>query len=200
MMIELKVWAILLSYAIPMIVSPGPGNTVLAAAGGKFGVRGTLAFWMGFETGNLVLCLLYGMGLSQLIQMHPVVYDLIKWGGTLYILYLAWCFFRASSPTGHHNLKPLSFFDGFAALSLNPKVHSMILVMYSQFLNPALPLGSQVLQIALVFVTVGLACHFLWIYGGKVLFSRIQSPRATQLMGMGFGVCMLAAAAMLFFS
>ena len=193
-MIALKIWGLILSFAIPMIISPGPGNTILAAAGGKFGVRGTLPFWMGFEAGNLVWCLVYGFGLSQLFKEHPLAYDFLKWGGTLYILYLAWCFFRSGSTSEQQDLKPLGFFDGFASLSLNPKVHSMILVMYSQFLNPALPLSAQVLQIALVFVLIGLACHFLWIYGGQLIFSRFRSERAARIQGVAFGLCMLLVA------
>ena len=193
-MIALKIWGLILSFAIPMIISPGPGNTILAAAGGKFWVRGTLPFWMGFEAGNLVWCLIYGFGLSQLFNEHPLAYDILKWGGTLYMLYLAWCFFQSGSMSERQDLQPLSFFDGFASLSLNPKVHSMILVMYSQFLNPALPLSAQVVQIALVFVLLGLGCHFLWIYGGQLIFRRFRSRRAAQIQGNLFGLCMLLVA------
>ncbi len=199
-MIALKIWGLILSFAIPMIVSPGPGNTILAAAGGKFGVKGTVPFWMGFEAGNLFWCLVYGFGLSQLFKEHPLAYELLKWGGTLYILYLAWCFFQSSSMSDPADLKPLGFADGFVSLSLNPKVHSMILVMFSQFLNPAAPLASQVVQMALAFVVVGLACHFLWIYAGQLIFSRIKTPRAMRAQGIGFGLCMIVVAAFVAFA
>ena len=33
-MIALSTWLLILAFAVPMIVSPGPGNTVLAASGG----------------------------------------------------------------------------------------------------------------------------------------------------------------------
>ena len=83
---------------------------------------------------------------------------------------------------------------GFVALSLNVKVHSMILVMFSQFLSPSLPLSSQVWQMTAVFLAVGLACHFFWIYGGQLLFSRLKTPRAMRIQGYVFGLCMLAVA------
>ena len=199
-MIELKVWGLLLSFAIPMVISPGPGNIILAAAGGKFGVKGTLSFWMGFEAGNLFWCLVYGFGLSQLFREHPLAYETLKWGSTLYILYLAWCFFRSSSVSEQTDLKPLSFLDGLAALSLNPKVHSMILVMFSRFLDPALPLFAQVVNITVIFIVICLLCHFVWVYGGHVLFSRIKSPRALRIQGIAFGICMVVVAASVAFS
>lgn len=194
-MIELKVWGLILSFAIPMIISPGPGNTILAAAGGSFGVKGTTPFWLGFELGNLVWCLVYGLGLSQVFLANPLAFELLKWGGTLYVLYLAWGFFRSSSMAEQQSLKPLSFMDGFVSLSLNPKVHSMILVMFSQFLDPAQPLAPQVAQISAAFVLVGFACHFLWIYGGQVLFSRLNSAWAVRAQGLVFGSCMVLVAA-----
>jgi len=194
-MITWEVWLLILGFSVPMIISPGPGNTVLAASGGRFGVRGSVPFWMGFETGNLVWCLVYGFGLSEVFSSHPQAYAALKWAGTLYVLYLAYGFFRSSSLSDQKDLRPLSFLDGFLSLSLNPKVHSMILVMFSQFLNPAIPLADQVVQMTAVFLIVGLACHFLWIYGGQVLFSRIKTERAMRMQGYVFGVCMLAVAA-----
>lgn len=47
---------------------------------------------------------------------------------------------------------------------------------------------------AVVFIVARLACHFVWIYGGQVPFSRAQSPRAIRLQGLAFGVCMLVVA------
>lgn len=194
-MIGLEAWALILTFSVPMIISPGPGNTMLAASGGKFGVRGSVPFWMGFEAGNLVWCLVYGFGLSQVFKGYPYVHTALKWAGTLYVLYLAYGFFRTSSLSAQKDLKPLSFMDGFLSLSFNPKVHSMILVLFSQFLNPSLSLAEQVVQMTTVFVIIGLSCHFMWIYGGQLIFSRMKSPRAIRLQGYSFGMCMLAVAA-----
>lgn len=193
-MIAWDVWVLLLGYSVPMIASPGPGNTILAASGGRFGVKSSVPFWMGFEAGNLLWCLVYGFSLTQVFEHYPIVYEVLKWGGTLYLLYLALGFFRASALADQQDLRPLGFVDGFVALSLNVKVHSMILVMFSQFLSPSLPLSSQVWQMTAVFLAVGLTCHFFWIYGGQLIFSRLKSPRAMRIQGYVFGLCMLAVA------
>lgn len=193
-MIAWDVWVLLLGYSLPMIASPGPGNTILAASGGRFGIKSSVPFWMGFEVGNLLWCLVYGFGLTQVFEHYPIAYEVLKWGGTLYLLYLALGFFRASALADQQDLLPLGFVDGFVALSLNVKVHSMILVMFSQFLSPSLPLSSQVWQMTAVFLVVGLACHFFWIYGGQLIFGRLKSPRAMRIQGYVFGLCMLAVA------
>ncbi|MFX7973146.1 hypothetical protein ABTK40_20310, partial [Acinetobacter baumannii] len=67
-MLAWELWAAFFGYAIPMVISPGPGNTLLATAGGRFGIRGSVPFWLGFEAANLVLCLIYGLGLGRVLH------------------------------------------------------------------------------------------------------------------------------------
>ncbi|MEW6342521.1 MAG: LysE family translocator [Paraburkholderia sp.] len=202
-MLGWDIWVLFFGYAVPMVISPGPGNTLLASSGGRFGVRGSLWFWAGFEDGNLVLCLLYGLGLGRGLQSHPGVHEALKWAGTAYLLYLAWSFLRSSAKpaaSGERVMKQLTFVDGFVAVLLNPKIHSMILVMFSQFLDPAKPIAMQVLQLTGGFLLVGLACHFPWIYGGKVILGRFTSERAVRIQGWVFGACMLLVAAYVVFA
>ena len=95
-MIGWESWIVFLGYAIPMIISPGPGNTLLATAGGRYGIKGSVPFWIGFEAGNLALCALYGFGLGGTLHEYPQLHTVLKWAGAAYLLYLAWGFFRAS--------------------------------------------------------------------------------------------------------
>lgn len=101
-MIGLESWVIFLGYAIPMIISPGPGNTLLATAGGRYGIKGSVPFWIGFEAGNLALCALYGLGLGGTLHEYPQLHTFLKWAGAAYLLYLAWGFFRESMTHDGH--------------------------------------------------------------------------------------------------
>lgn len=196
-MIAWELWIPFLGYAVPMVISPGPGNTVLATAGGRLGLAGSVPFWVGFEAGNIALCLVYGFGLAGALQDQPEAYQILKWAGVLYLLYLAWGFFRTSVGPADNNEKGaarLSFGDGFLLVALNPKIHSMILVMFSQFLDPSRQIFGQVLQITVVFLIVCIICHFPWIYGGQIILSRFQSDRAIRIQGWIFGICMVAVA------
>jgi Putative threonine efflux protein len=78
---------------------------------------------------------------------------------------------------------------------LNPKIHSMILVMFSQFLDPAHALPTQVVQFAVAFLLVCVACHFPWIVGGRVILRRFRSAYAMRIQGRVFGLCMILVAA-----
>lgn len=197
-MISWQIWGAFLGYIIPMVISPGPGNTLLAATGGRSGLWRSIPFWAGFEVGDLSLCLIYGFGLGHVLHTHPAFDQALKWAGTSYLLYLAWKFFHASTMPNAASNAPaseLNFRDGVVSVALNPKIHSMILVMFSQFLNPASPLPSQVVQFTFAFMVVSIICHFLWIHAGRVILGRFRSKQALRVQGWGFGVCMLAVAA-----
>lgn len=90
--------------------------------------------------------------------------------------------------------KRLGFIDGFICVIFNPKIHSMIAVMFAQFLAPDANLSSQVGQLSVAFVVLGLFCHFPWIYGGKVILGRFESPRALRIQAAVFGTSMLLVA------
>ena len=186
---------LVIGFAFPMIISPGPGNTLLAVAGGQFGVRRSVPFWAGFEAGNVLLCLVYGLGLSQLVSQHPLVHPVLKWAGVLYTLYLAWGFFRSAGLADPQPLRPLGAGDGFVSVMLNPKIHSMVLVMFSQFLDPARPTAPQVAWMTLLFAALSVACHGLWLVAGQLLFSRLRSRAAQRLQAWAFGGSMAAVAA-----
>ncbi|NVJ20891.1 LysE family translocator [Myxococcus sp. AM011] len=196
-MIPAEVWVMFLGYTVPMVFSPGPGNTVLATAGGRFGIRGSLPFWTGFEVANVALCLLYGLGLGRALQGVPPLHGILRWCSVVYLLYLAWGFFRASSTPAGAEKEPerLGFVEGLFTVALNPKIHSMILVMFSQFLNPEGGMLSQAAQLTAAFLVVCVACHFPWIYGGKLILGRFRSARALRIQGWTFGACMVAVAA-----
>lgn len=193
-MVSFQVWMLIVGFSVPMIISPGPGNTVLATAGGRFGVRGAAAFWLGFEAANFVLCLVYGFGLSRVLHEVPALAQLLKWAGIAYTLYLAYGFVKPSGSDKAADIPRLSAVDGFISVSLNPKIHSMIFVMFSQFLRPDLTLMAQVLQISPVFTLLCVACHFPWIYAGRLLFARFSSERSVRIQGYLFGGCMAAVA------
>ncbi len=193
-MVSPQVWMLIVGFSVPMIISPGPGNTILATAGGRFGVRGTIPFWFGFEAANLVWCLVYGFELSRVLHDVPAAAHVLKWIGIVYTLYLAYGFVKSSTGKKQASMPRLTALDGFLSVSLNPKIHSMIFVLFSQFLRPDISLAQQVLQITFVFTVLCIVCHFPWIYGGRVVFERFSSERSIKLQGYVFGGCMAAVA------
>ena len=187
--------AVFLGYAVPMVISPGPGNTVLALSGARFGLRGTGPFWLGFEIGNVLLCLLYGLGFGALLLQYPQSHKLMLWAGAAYVLYLAWGFFRSAVPGKKaQTVERMGMVSGIVAVLLNVKIHSMVAVMFAQFLRPDRALAPQVALLTGAFLLVGIVCHFPWIYGGQVILGRFTSDQSLRIQGFVFGGLMVAVA------
>lgn len=97
------------------------------------------------------------LGLSQLFLTVPVAYDLIRWAGCAYLLYLAWKAIRSegtdfSPSAGLARLSTKRIFgEGLTTNLLNPKMALFVLALFPQFMKPEV--GSMVLQ-AFVLATV----------------------------------------------
>lgn len=81
------------------------------------------------------------VGLTTLFLAVPLAYEILKWAGALYLLWLAWQAIRpdARSPFEAKNLSfdsPLKLFlMGFLTNVLNPKIAVFYLAILPQFIS-----------------------------------------------------------------
>ncbi|CAI3957266.1 LysE family translocator [Commensalibacter communis] len=189
-MIHFFVWLQFLTFIVPLVFSPGPGNTTFAAMGSQYKFAGTLRFWMGFELGDIFLCSIYAFGLGELIHRFHSIEIGLKWAGIAFLFYLTWTFARSAIHPSKYiekNTTPaLGFVDGFLSVFLNPKIHTMLLALFSQF--GALNSFSQLSQLTLGFLIVSIIGHGIWIAGGHFFLSRFQSNTAQRVINSVFAL------------
>lgn len=117
-----------------------------------------LATWMGIACGTYCHGIAAALGLSQLFVVLPVAYDLVRYAGAVYLLYLAWTIL-ASQPLLAGNTvathRPQSFAvvfrQGLITNLLNPKLALFVLALFPQFVD--IDAGSVALQM-MVFATL----------------------------------------------
>ena len=63
---------------------------MLTTTGVNFGVRRGIPHLMGICIGFPVMLILIGLGFGGLFDLYPVLHELIKLVGIVYLLYLAW--------------------------------------------------------------------------------------------------------------
>lgn len=128
--------------ALLMVLTPGPNMIYLISRsicqGRKAGVISLLGVILGF----LVHMFAAALGITALFLAIPVAYDLLKWAGAVYLLYLAWQTVRpgARSPFEARQLTadPPSrlLLMGFLTNVLNPKIAVFYLSIFPQFVSP----------------------------------------------------------------
>lgn len=193
-MIELAL--ALLLFLFPLAYSPGPGNLFSAAIGGRFGLRATVPATTGYHLATLIVTAALGLGFAGLARVHPVLFDLLRYGGAVYVFWLALGLLRAGAMSDSAQARQATALDGAILLLLNPKAYVIIALMFTQFLpasgvhDPAL-----VVWITLVFTLNNLLAFTAWTLFGDLLARRFRSAADARAMNAGFGV-MLAAVAL----
>ncbi|APG46104.1 LysE family translocator [Phaeobacter porticola] len=199
----------LLLFLFPLAYSPGPGNLFFAANGARFGFRATLPATLGYHIATAMVTLMIGSGLLAALISSPAVFQLLKWAGAGYMLWIAWGLWRAGGLRASVEARPARFRDGAVLLLLNPKAYVIIAVMFSQFLPPgdAGAAGNpetinaatgdlaRVAVITLVFTLNNLLAFSIWTLVGDGLARQFAREPLARQMNRSFALLLAAVAA-----
>jgi len=176
--------------ALGMVLTPGPNMIYLVSRSICQGRRAGLISLGGVALGFVFYMLCAAFGITAFVFAVPYAYDTLRFGGALYLLYLAW---QSVKPGGRSAFAvrdlpvdtPRKLFGmGFITNLANPKIAIMYLSLLPQFitaghgsvLTQSLALGSVQISIslavnALIVVTAGSISTFL---SGRPLWLLIQ--------------------------
>ena len=144
-MIDSHDWLLFAGAAFLMVLTPGPNMLYLLSRSICQGRRAGVISLFGVVSGFVVHMLAAAVGLSALFLALPFGYELLKWAGALYLLWLAWQTLKPGavspfSPLAARALPPDSprrlFFMGFLTNLLNPKIAVFYLSIFPQFVSP----------------------------------------------------------------
>ncbi len=139
--------------ALVLTATPGPDMLLIASRSVSQGRSAGFLTYAGIALGTYCHAMAAALGLSRLFLTVPVAYEIVRWAGCAYLLYLAVKTLRsqgaAFAPSA--GLKRLTgrriFTEGLATNLLNPKMALFVLALFPQFVDPG---GSMVLQMALL--------------------------------------------------
>ncbi len=162
--------ALVAGTAFLLVIVPGPNMLFILSKGIISGRRAAFASAFGVELGTLVHAVGTVIGISALIAASPVAFNVLKYAGAAYLLYLA---YRASRAPGNDLTTETSDQSllrtlGSAALVnvLNPKVALFFLALFPQFIAPELnSVPSQALILGMEFFLIALALDLLYATG-----------------------------------
>ena len=93
--------------------TPGPNNVVASYSGFNFGVTKTIPHILGVTLGFTSLVLFLTIGLINIFKLFPIIQEIIKYLGTLFLIYLA---YKIASSTRSDEVKkdnPVKFIETF---------------------------------------------------------------------------------------
>lgn len=188
--------------ALLMVLTPGPNMIYLISRSICQGRKAGVISLFGVIVGFLVHMFAAAIGLSALFLAVPLAYEVLKWAGAAYLLYLAWQAVKPGtrSPFEARELPEDSpsrlFFMGFLTNVLNPKIAVFYLSIFPQFVSPEH--GSVFIQsivLGLTQISVSFMVNLAITLSAASLASWfVRNPRwlAIQRYLMGFVLAGLA--------
>ncbi|RYD16645.1 MAG: LysE family translocator [Lysobacteraceae bacterium] len=160
-------------------LSPGLCMTLAMSLGISIGVRRTL--WM--MAGELVGIALVGacavMGVAALLLKAPAVFEVMKWIGAAYLLYMGWQTWHSSPlrpeqlAEGEHSRFALAT-QGFVTSTSNPKAWAFFVALLPPFVDQGRPLAPQLLALLALMLVIEFACMLSYAWGGRALSEQLH--------------------------
>jgi threonine/homoserine/homoserine lactone efflux protein len=165
--------------AVVLVAVPGPNLLYIANRALADGRRAGLASVLGVETGTLVWVCAAALGLSALLASSAVAFDVVRYAGVAYLVYLGVRTLLAREEEGDHAPPPASlaraYREGLLVQLSNPKVAVFFLALLPQFVVAERGSAAvQILVLGLVLATVGVTISSLWALAAGSLGRRLR--------------------------
>lgn len=179
-MIEPLVLLAFLPASLALNFTPGADMLFCLAQGTRGGPRPAIAASAGISAGSMVHVTLAGLGLGWLVAEYPILFDVIRYAGVAYLIWLAWRTLR--SPLGHSDSPVVhparAFRDGLIVNLTNPKVILFILAFVPQFVDPSRAVLPQFLIFGAMIAFFGFFINAaVGVFAGGIGQHMARSPR-----------------------
>ena len=184
-MIEPLIMFAFVPAALALNLTPGADMLFCLAQGARAGMRAAFAASAGVSCGAMVHVTLTGLGLGYLVTQHPILFDVIRHGGVVYLLWLAQKTLR--TPLGARDMPDIrharAFRDGLIVNLTNPKVALFILAFVPQFVDPGRAGLPQFLVLGAVIATGGFIINgAVGAFSGKIARLMARTPKVGQAL------------------
>ena len=186
-------WSLLVSVAVfsfVTAVSPGPNNTFLLSSGANFGLKKSVPYLNGIMVGLIGMMTALGLGLDLIFATLPLLYQVLKWIGFAYILWLAFLIIKSTSKSDTAEPEYIGFWKATTFQFVNPKAW----VVIGSFMATMVPVGSGLgvtAFICLVFLVFTYPGALLWAVAGHVLKDWLGDPVRRRIFNIASAILLV---------
>ncbi len=199
-MIDLATLAVFSGAVLLLLLSPGPNMAFVISHGVTHGWRGGLASALGISVADLLLTALTATGVTALVASWPPSFDLIRFAGVVYLLWLVFKTLQKSPRLDTTQIVrvPLKrvFLQAMLNSLLNPKALLFFVVFLPQFVRPqAGSIAAQLMVLGVVLTLIATVFHgVLGGFGGALsrFFARRSKSAWLQKWGLATVLMVLA--------
>src|ERR671915_1647866 len=184
---ELATLLLFAGSAATLVLIPGPNLVYIVTRSVEAGRRTGLASVAGVEAGTLIHVAAAAFGLSALLASSAVAFEVVKYAGVAYLVYLGVRALR-SGKAPEAQVEPAGMrrtvAEGVLVNVLNPKVSLFFLAFLPQFVDP--DKGSavtQILALGVVFMAIAATLDLLFVLAAKLVGERLGGGGSRRFAG-----------------
>ena len=166
---------------------------MLTTTGLNFGVQRGIPHLLGICAGFPVMLALIGLGFGTLFQLYPILHEIIKIVGIIYLLYLAWKIANSGGGVSEvSQSKPINFWQAAAFQWINPKAWVMGSSALAAYTTLDESFFVQVLIICISFALITLPCAGIWLVFGAGLQRFLKNPNHLRNFNIAMALLLIA--------
>lgn len=142
-MIDPQTYYLFLLTSLILVATPGPDTVLILSRTIATGTAAGMATLFGTQVGNVIHALLAGLGVSTLVLLFPLAFDVLKYLGAAYLVYLAVKAWQAPASLeldarlqGKTGGAIRYFYQGLINNLVNPKMIPFFIALFPQFVRP----------------------------------------------------------------
>lgn len=171
--------------ALALNLTPGADMMFCLGQGMRAGAWPAILASAGISIGVLVHTGIAGLGLGALIAAHPAAFDLIRWLGVGYLLWLAVKALRQGPLSAQTRPARAAFRHGLIVNLTNPKVILFVIAFVPQFIDPVRPVLPQFLLLGAVLSVGGFFINgAVGLAAGGIGQRLARSARFARTLGL----------------
>jgi len=165
---------------------------MLTTTGLNFGVRRGIPHLLGICIGFPVMLALIGLGFGTLFQLYPLLHEIIRIIGIVYLLYLAWKIANSSGGVSEvTQSKPINFWQSAAFQWINPKAWIMGSSALAAYTTLDDNFSVQVTIISITFMIITFPCAGVWLVFGAGLQKFLRDPAHLKLFNIAMALLLV---------
>jgi threonine/homoserine/homoserine lactone efflux protein len=205
---SVQTWWLFVMMTCVVSATPGPNMLLVMSSSARFGFRAAIATMSGCMTALLAMMCISAAGLGALLQAFPSVFDVLRWAGAAYLVYLGIKSWRSpvhgsavdtSRLTGRPRNAGALFRQGVLVAASNPKAILFAAAFLPQFIHPQLPKLPQFVILLATFAVIETSWYVVYAASGQRLAGYLRRSavlkafnRITGGVFIGFAVAMAA--------
>lgn len=180
-----------------LLMSPGPNMMFVITHGVTYGWSGGVASALGIGAADLVLTILTATGIAAVVGNMPAAFDVIRYCGAAYLLWMAYKCLQAPAAPGGAIASQATLTAVFARAMLNsllnPKALLFFVVFLPQFVVPDHgPVARQLLILGSVLTAIAFVFHAaLGVGSGAVRRFLDSNPKFARLQSLGLATVLV---------